>query len=124
MSGRAASEGNATITMLAGIGVVLVALVVAVALVFGTEVRHRAEAAADAAALAAAADVLAGEAAACDRARDLAAANGAQLRTCSVADSISDLTVVIPLPGALRPLGPVTARARAGPVSVGGHPTG
>jgi secretion/DNA translocation related TadE-like protein len=106
--------------MLAAIGVVVVATLLALVLAVGTEVRHRAQAAADAAALAAAADAIAGEAGACERARELAVANGAQLRTCSLADSISDLTVSIELGGMLRPFGPVVARARAGPASIGG----
>lgn len=118
MKARGASEGSATITMLAAIGVVVIATGVALALCLGTEIRHRAQAAADAAALAAAADAIAGDAGACERARQLAGANGAQLRTCSVVDSISDLSVSIELPGVLRPLGPVIARARAGPASV------
>lgn len=105
--------------MLAGIGVVVAATAVAMSLGIVTELRHRAQAAADAAALAAAADALAGEADACDRAAELAGANGAQVRACSVVDSIADLTVAVELPGALRPLGPVTARARAGPASAG-----
>jgi secretion/DNA translocation related TadE-like protein len=105
--------------MLAGMGVVVVATVVALALGLGTEVRHRAQAAANAAALAAAADAIAGEAGACERARELAVANGAELRSCTVSDAISDLTVSIELPGMLRRIGPVTARARAGPASVG-----
>jgi secretion/DNA translocation related TadE-like protein len=100
-------------------GVVVIATVVAVALGLGTEVRHRAQAAADAAALAAAADALAGESGACDRARELASANSARLRSCTLADAISDVTVSIELPGLLRRLGSVTARARAGPASIG-----
>lgn len=118
MTGRDASEGSATIAMLAGIGVVVAATCVAVALGIGTELRHRAQGAADAAALAAASDAIAGEAGACERARQLAVANGAQVERCAVADSIADLTVSMQLPGVLRPLGPVRARARAGPASV------
>jgi secretion/DNA translocation related TadE-like protein len=104
--------------MLAGIGVVVAATVVALALGVGLEVRHRAQGAADAAALAAAADSLAGPAGACERAREIAAANRARVRSCSVTDAIADLTVSVELPGALRPIGPVTARARAGPASI------
>ncbi len=114
-----ASEGSATIAMLAGIGVVVAATGVAIAYGVGTEFRHRAQGAADAAALASAADVLAGPEGACERARQLAAANGARLERCAVAHSIADVTVSIELPGALRSLGPVRARARAGPASVG-----
>ena len=120
MTNRRASEGNATIAMLAGIGVVVLATGLSLALGLGTEGRHRAQSAAIAAALAAAADALAGPAGACERGRQLALANGARLQSCAVADAIADVTVAIDLPGALRALGPVTARARAGPASVGG----
>ncbi|HVS67194.1 MAG TPA: Rv3654c family TadE-like protein [Mycobacteriales bacterium] len=120
MSDREASEGSATVAMLAGIVFVVAATAVALALGLGLDVRHRAQGAADAAALAAAADSLAGSAGACERAREIAAANGARLRSCSVVDAIADLTVSIELPGVLRAIGPVMARARAGPASVGG----
>jgi secretion/DNA translocation related TadE-like protein len=119
VTGRRASDGSATIATLGGVSVIVVGTVVAVALGFGTEVRHRAQAAADAAALAAAADAIAGQAAACERARQFADRNGARLQSCAVHDAIADLTVGIDLPGMLRPLGPVVARARAGPASIG-----
>jgi secretion/DNA translocation related TadE-like protein len=108
--------------MLAGIAVVVLATAVAIAVGIGTAARHRAQGAADAAALAAAADALAGQPGACVRAKELAVANGAHLDRCAVANSIADVTVSVPLPGALGPLGPVAARARAGPASVAGGP--
>jgi secretion/DNA translocation related TadE-like protein len=119
VTGRGTSEGSATIATLGGVSVIVVGTVVAIALGFGTEVRHRAQAAANAAALAAASDAIAGEAAACERARQLADLNGARLQSCAVHNAIADLTVGIELPGMLRPLGPVVARARAGPASIG-----
>jgi secretion/DNA translocation related TadE-like protein len=120
VTARDASEGSATVAMLAGIGVVVATACVALAIGVGTEFRHRAQGAADAAALASAADALAGPAGACERARQLASANGARLEQCSVAHSIADVTVAIDLPGVLRSLGPVRARARAGPAGIGG----
>ncbi|HVT20602.1 MAG TPA: Rv3654c family TadE-like protein [Mycobacteriales bacterium] len=124
MTGPRSSEGSATVALVAGIAVVATATGVALALGVGTEMRHRAQGAADAAALATAADALAGQAGACERGRQLAQANGAHLRTCSLHDAIADVTVDVDLPGVLGPLGPVAARARAGPASVGDHPDG
>jgi secretion/DNA translocation related TadE-like protein len=105
--------------MLTGIGVVVAATSLAIVYGVGTEFRHRAQGAADAAALASAADALAGPAGACERAGQLAAANGARLEQCTVAHSIADVTVSVDLPGVLRSFGPVRARARAGPASIG-----
>lgn len=119
---RKASEGSATVAMLTGIGLVVAATGVVVALGVGAETRHHAQGAADAAALAAAADALVGPAGACERARELAAANGARLEGCSLTNAIADVQVSVDLPGALRPLGPVVARARAGPASVAAKP--
>ncbi|HVU60280.1 MAG TPA: Rv3654c family TadE-like protein [Mycobacteriales bacterium] len=113
-----ATRGSATVLMLAGIGLVLVLTGVVVMVGVADQVRHRAGAAADAAALAAAASALDGENAACDRGADLAARNGATLVSCSITDGISDVTVAMTAPGVLAGLGPVRARARAGPASV------
>ncbi|MBB5625572.1 secretion/DNA translocation related TadE-like protein [Sphaerisporangium krabiense] len=78
--------------------------------------RHRAQAAADLSALAAARHALADPEAACRVAHDLARANGAALRNCVVHDGIVDVTVAlqltIPWPGPHT----LTATARAGPV--------
>lgn len=104
--------------MLAGIGVVIAATAVALLLGIGTALQHRAQGAADAAALASAADALSGQAGACERARELAVANGARMDDCVVLHSIADVTVEVELPASLRWLGPVRARARAGPASV------
>lgn len=79
--------------------------------------RHRAEAAADLAALAAA-DVLLGRAAgdACARAEGTAAANRATLASCEVGSGSTVAVVVRVRPaGAAALLGPATGRARAGP---------
>ncbi|MGN6475217.1 MAG: Rv3654c family TadE-like protein [Mycobacteriales bacterium] len=116
------SQGSATIAMLTGIGLVVAATGVVIALGVGADMRHRAQGAADAAALAAAADALVGQAGACERARELATANGARLEGCSLTNAVAEVRVSVELPGALRRLGPVVARARAGPASVAAGP--
>lgn len=100
---------------------VLVAVVLAVALggiALGAAIvaRHRAQAAADLAALAAAAGLPAGPALACRLAVDIAAAGGAILRDCTVADL--DVVVVVGVDAGAR-LGEARAVARAGPVRTG-----
>ncbi|WP_373869671.1 Rv3654c family TadE-like protein [Sphaerisporangium siamense] len=78
--------------------------------------RHRAQAAADLSALAAARHALAEPEAACGVARDLAHANGATVRNCVLHDGTVDVTVAVhlnvPWPGPHT----LTATARAGPV--------
>jgi secretion/DNA translocation related TadE-like protein len=81
--------------------------------------RHRACTAADLAALAGAAAVT-GEpgqlASACSVAADIARANGAELKSCSVASEVIDVTVAVPVRGQFSSIvSPATARARAGP---------
>lgn len=112
-----ASRGSATITMLAGIGVLALITVVALAVGLASQTRHRAEAAADAAALAAATAAVEGAPAACDRGRELAERNGGELIRCVMTDGISDVTVSVSPPGLLARFGVATARARAGPAS-------
>ena len=75
--------------------------------------RHRAQAAADLAALAAAGALPAGPTAACDRARDLAATMGAAITDCAVTglDITVQVSVGVEIGG-----GTARAVARAGPV--------
>jgi len=75
--------------------------------------RHRAQAAADLAALAAASKIPAGEQAACDQAKAVVAAMRAELRGCDVAGL--DVTVTVAVDTGLRIGGPAAAAARAGP---------
>ncbi|WP_434451669.1 Rv3654c family TadE-like protein [Lentzea sp. E54] len=72
--------------------------------------RHRVTGAADLAALAAAARLTEGDDSACDQAKRVAAANGAELTNCAV----SGWEVVVEV-SAITPFGPANARARAGP---------
>jgi secretion/DNA translocation related TadE-like protein len=76
--------------------------------------RHRGALAADAAALAAAAQVSAGTSA-CAVARELAEGNGARLVRCRVTGAVVDVTVVVPPPRWATWLGHVRLNARAGP---------
>ncbi len=95
----------ATTMLLAQLGVAVVA-------------RHRADAAADVAALAAAAGILSGTAAACARAAEVTIRSGARLDSCSV-DGMTVRVVVSTEPPWAAPLlagERATARARAGPV--------
>jgi secretion/DNA translocation related TadE-like protein len=79
-------------------------------------VRHRAESAADLAALAAAGDLRFGVDAACARARQVAERMKVGLVSCRVAQWDAFVEVQAALPGALARFGPTGARARAGPV--------
>ncbi|MEC3979541.1 Rv3654c family TadE-like protein [Amycolatopsis sp. H20-H5] len=78
--------------------------------------RHRAESAADLAALAAAAHAAEGPGKACQRARWVAEGMSVALVTCRWERRDALVEVRSPLPGALARFGPVGARARAGPV--------
>jgi secretion/DNA translocation related TadE-like protein len=116
MSGRPAGDrGSGSIWVLAlGLVVVLAGLV---GMYRGSAVvgRHRAEAAADFAALAAAAKVLEGGQVACASAGTVAAANGARLVSCAVDGSIATVTTAVALRGVLPGDFVATGRARAGP---------
>lgn len=82
-----------------------------------TLARHRAETAADFAALLAAIHVLEGGEAACARAAELAAANGGRLTQCEVRGLTVTVAVEVRPVGLGRLGGPAVGRARAGPAS-------
>lgn len=98
--------------------VVLAATVGAVHIGSAVVARHRAQAAADMAALAAATVLPAGPDAACEKATTLARAMGATATSCSV-DGL-DVVVTVDVPMALGEwgVGPAHAVARAGPTDV------
>lgn len=96
----------AALTMVAILGLTLGSVVVA---------RHRAQAAADLAALAAAGGLIAGPAWACARAGEIATAMGAQMPSCIVAEL--DVVVSVAVPAGSRFGGIAHAAARAGPVT-------
>jgi secretion/DNA translocation related TadE-like protein len=108
-------RGVATIWAAAGVSVIMVALLVGVHLGAAVAARHRAEAAADLAALAAAGRAVEGIDAACHRARTLAAAMGASITSCQLVgwDALveAEVPVAVALPGTAN----ATGRARAGP---------
>lgn len=78
--------------------------------------RHRAAAAADLAALAAAKHAIEGPQVACAAARAVARAQGADLRSCRLEGWDATVAVRIPGHGRLAGLGSANGRARAGPV--------
>jgi secretion/DNA translocation related TadE-like protein len=100
-----------------GLAVAMVFLVVAGAVgALGTlsVVRHRAEATADLAALAAAKHALEGSQAACGAARRLAEEQGATLVECGLDGLDAVVVVAVVPPGRLGGLGALRGRARAG----------
>jgi secretion/DNA translocation related TadE-like protein len=115
-AGAGRDRGSATVWVLAA-GMVMVLAALAVSTIGAAIVaRHRAQQAADLAALAGAAYALTGEAAACARAAELVSLNGASLVSCRLDGP--DLIVS----AAIEPAGPpvltrpATASARAGQV--------
>ncbi|MFE4602152.1 Rv3654c family TadE-like protein, partial [Kitasatospora indigofera] len=117
-AGRSADAGSATVWLLAL--AMLGCAVFAGMLALGSVVvgRHRAESAADLAALAAADRLLLDPDDGCGRARGIAAAHRATLVSCTADLSADEVEVVVEVPvrGLPLPLGPARARARAGPL--------
>ncbi|WP_344306677.1 Rv3654c family TadE-like protein [Fodinicola feengrottensis] len=108
-------DGSASIWLLA-IGLAIVLLGAGLATAGAASVtRHRAEAAADLAALAAADQVPAGPATACRRAQLVATANSAHVTACRLDDFDAIVTVTVPMPVPFTYLGTATAASRAGP---------
>ena len=111
----ARDEGSATVWVLVtGLIFVMVATALG-AMGAATVARQRAQAAADLAALGAALRVWDGERAACDRAAQLSALNGAQLVACGL-DGLDVIVTVTVVPSGAPGLGSARASARAGPV--------
>lgn len=118
--GRGPDAGSATVWLLAlaMLGTAVFAATLAIGAVVAA--RHRAESAADLAALAAADRLLLDPDGGCARAAGIATAQGAVLVSCAVDRSADAVDVVAEvdvgrLPVRL-PVGPARARARAGPV--------
>ncbi|MEU9018141.1 Rv3654c family TadE-like protein [Actinomadura sp. NPDC048394] len=110
-------RGSGTIWVVAFMAVIWVGGVVAVGVGGVRAARHRGDAAADLAALAAAARVADGAADACGRAEEIARRSGARMVRCRVRGENVDVSVTVALRvplggGAVR----VLSRARAGPV--------
>jgi secretion/DNA translocation related TadE-like protein len=105
--------------VVAAIALVVAATVVAFGYAVATLERHRAAAAADASALAAALDAVRGPGVACSDAAALARRNDASVSRCELAGSVAEVTVSVRLPGVLAGFGPAIGVARAGPASLG-----
>jgi secretion/DNA translocation related TadE-like protein len=112
--------GSATVVMLAVIAAVLTLTVSGLLLCGAVLASHRARAAADLAALAAAGALLQGEPphSACQSAARVAAANHGRLQRCVAVGQDARISVAVAT--GLRGLGPATARSRAGPNPSGG----
>ena len=115
---RSPDRGSGTIWVLALMGVTWSVAVMAMAVGGVRVARHRAYAAADLAALAAAAHAADGSTGACRLAAVIARDSGGRLARCAVRGRVSDVLVTSGVRTAL-PLGRLTAtaRARAGPAS-------
>lgn len=108
-------RGAATVVAAAMIGALTLLLATVLVLGSVTATRHRAAVAADLAALGGAAEGVRGQPAGCDRARDLAARNGAALRSCLWRGWDLEVTVDSTC-GCLPFADRVLVHARAGPV--------
>jgi secretion/DNA translocation related TadE-like protein len=113
---REVDRGSATVLAAVGAAGMLVVLAVGIQIAGATIARHRAEAAADLAALAGATEVRNGREAACGRAGRIASANGASVQNCEILDL--DLRVTVRIVVSIGPIGAsATGRGRAGPMS-------
>ncbi|MFB8240581.1 Rv3654c family TadE-like protein [Kitasatospora purpeofusca] len=125
--GRRSDTGSATVWLLAGVLLGCVAFTAALSLGVVVGARHRAESAADLAALAAADRLLVDADGGCARARAVAAAQAAAVVSCTAdlpADAV-EVVAEVPVTGlpVRLPVGPARARARAGPLRAAVPPT-
>lgn len=102
---RATEQGSGTVLVLAGCAVLVLVLVVVSAGIGLIADVHRARSAADLAALAAAAPLLAGAPPDCTTAARIAAANGARLASCA---ALADGSVLVDVEVLVRGAGVVT----------------
>lgn len=114
---RAGDDGYATVWAVGVIGVVLVVMLVGLELGMAVSGRHRAEAAADLAALAAASHVSDGEPAACAYAARIAEGMSTRLVECRLSGSEARVELEAGAPLFLCVGGAAFGRARAGPVA-------
>lgn len=114
---RAIADDRGSVTVLAATAIGVTVLLLAVGVALGTTVaaRHRAERAADLAALGAAADAVSGRDVGCGRARELAAANGARLQDCRWSGWDVEIRVTVACRCLPSVADSVAGRARAGP---------
>ncbi|WP_245812152.1 Rv3654c family TadE-like protein [Actinophytocola xinjiangensis] len=109
-------RGSATLWAVAGIAVLFALGIAVVWAGVGVNTRHRAVAAADLSALAAASNVGDGEDVACGKAQWVSTRMRVTMTSCRVEwpDALVEVSAVPP--GVLESFGPAEARARAGPV--------
>jgi secretion/DNA translocation related TadE-like protein len=114
---RADDRGVATVWAATAVGVLIAVLVALLDVVGAVAARHRAEAAADLAALAAAGQAVRGTAAACARAAAVTTGFGGRLVLCRLQGWEALVEVELDHPSALVDGRTARGRARAGPVA-------
>jgi len=119
MTARRATDERGTATLWAAGAVAALFLVAGLVLLMGTAVaaRHRATAAADLAALAAAAHAPSGQSDACRKARWVSTQMRAELQDCTMLNWIAVVEVSVGPTGMLASFGAAKAHARAGPTN-------
>jgi len=125
VDGRAPSDaGYATVVAAAAVGVLVLLLGLGLQVGAAVLARHRAETAADLAALAGAREAVRGADVACARAAEVAVGNGARLAGCSV-EGWTVIVVTARSCGCMPSVsGDASGRARAGPLASGCAPSG
>ena len=118
-AGRTSDSGVATVWAAAAVAVLTTVLAACLHLGAALLARHRAESAADLAALAAAREAVRGEAPACRRAVEIAAAMGGEVARCRLVGWNALVEVRVVLPFALPGLTTASGRAMAGPSTAG-----
>ncbi len=117
MSRDPRDDGSATLWVVVAMAVVVAVATGCAAVGMVVVARHRADTAADAAALVAASEVLHGPATACSAAAAIARIDGARLTRCGLDGAGAQVEVGLSLPGGLSRFGRAVAQARAGPVA-------
>jgi secretion/DNA translocation related TadE-like protein len=120
----ASERGSATVWGLGAIAVVAVLTVLVMSMASAVVTRHRAEAAADLGALAAASRAETAAARPCAAARDVAQHMAVRLARCRMAGADAIVEVSLRPGGLLAAFGTASARARAGPAAELPSPVG
>ena len=114
-------RGSGTVLVLGAIAVLVAMTVGALLVVSAVVAAHRAQSAADLAALAAAGALVRGQSppSACATGAGVATRNGGRLATCSAGADLS-VEVAVDMPASAAHIGTATARSRAGPAGSAG----
>ncbi len=110
-------RGSASVLTVGGMAVLLTVTMLLVWVGAAIEARHRAQSAADLAALAAAGAAITGETDACGLAKWVTDQMGATLSSCRLNGGDARVEVAVRPPGVLAGFGSAHARSRAGPVN-------